>query len=155
MGERWYVTALFPLTTALHPQVFPVPCLLRWHNALLISCVGYVSSGARLPVLVDPELYYFYARIDFAKNRSREAQTAETLGDKIYGSCLYHLLCDWRLPHPCISPLVNALTSNKYQKRIAMKYNVLDLFYNCPKTASEIATALISDFFEASFSSFS
>ena len=117
----------------------------------LIPCIGYVCSGAKLPILVDPELYLFYARIDFAKNRSRDAQTAETLGDSIYTRCLYQLLCDWRLPNPCVSMLVKALASNVYQKRIAEKYNLLDFFFNRPETQAEMDKTPISDFFEARF----
>lgn len=89
---------------------------------LLIPFLGYVSSGTRLPLLVDPELYLFYAQMYVAKNRTRQAQNADSLGDSIYATCLYQLLCHWRLPNPCITILLKVLASNVYQKRIAEKY---------------------------------
>lgn len=157
MGKRRYVTILFPITTpyllkSIHPSLAcgkGVSYLLRRHlvNVLLIPCAGYVSSGARFPLLVDPELYLLYAGMDVDKNRTREAQTAETLGDKLYAKCLYHLLSDWRLPSACIAMLVPVLASNNYQKRIAERYNLIDLFFNGPSATSRVP---ISDLFEVS-----
>jgi hypothetical protein len=154
--KKWEALLQWENEGMSQPSFFPPPppskSRLRWNffNVFLIPCAGYVSSGAQFPLLVDPELYLFYARIDFSKNRTRESQTAETLGDRLYARSLYHLLCDWRLPGPCISMLVDVLASNNYQKRIAEKYNLLNLFFNRPKTKLDMAKVPVSDFFEAS-----
>ena len=93
----------------------------------LIDWVDYIHPGNDIPPIADPDCFLEFAKTHEDGQRSEDWQNAEFHGDKVFGSAVSQVLKEWNFYGPFMRLCYHALTSNTYCRRVAVKFNLLDL----------------------------
>lgn len=92
----------------------------------LIFSLDYVHDGYQLPPIGDPHNFLRFAQTHFGGDRPECWQAEEFAGDKVWASAVALTLKDWPLYGPIQKMCFLALVSNHYQRRLALKFRLLD-----------------------------